>query len=69
MQKRPLLYDLKELYSAFKLQDPNIKIGFFKFCSLRAKWCILVGHSGGYVFCVCLQNPLECGANAKCLQA
>ena len=43
MQKRLLLFDLKELYSAFKKHYPNINIGFSKFCSLRPKWCILVG--------------------------
>ena len=26
MQKRLLLHDLKELYSAFKLQHPNIRL-------------------------------------------
>ena len=52
-QKRLLLCDLKELYSAFKLQHPNIKIGFSKFCSLRSKWCILEGYSGTHSVCVC----------------
>ena len=53
MQKRLLLCDLKELYSAFKKHYPNINIGFSKFCSLRPKWCILVGRSGTHSVCVC----------------
>ena len=53
MQKRLLLCDLRELYSAFKKNYPNINIGFSKFCSFRPKWCILVGRSGTHSVCVC----------------
>ena len=53
IQKRLLLCDLKELYSAFKKHYPDVKIGFSKFCSLRPKWCILVGQSGTHSVCVC----------------
>ena len=34
-QKRLVLCDLSELYSAFRDKYPNIKIGFSKFCTLR----------------------------------
>ena len=46
MQKRLLLCGLKELYSSFKQKFPDVKVGFSKFCSLRPKWCVLVGSSG-----------------------
>lgn len=54
MQKRLLLCNLSELYSAFKLKYSKYKISFSKFCMLRAKWCVLAGspetHSS---VCVC----------------
>ena len=53
MQKRLILCNLKELYVMFKEQHPNVKIGFSKYCSLRPKWCILVGASGSHSVCVC----------------
>ena len=34
-QKRLVLCDLSELYSAFRDKYTNIKIGFSKFCTLR----------------------------------
>jgi len=34
-QKQLLHCNLKELYSAFKLKNPLLKVGFSKFCSLR----------------------------------
>lgn len=53
MQKRLLLANLNELYSAFKFEHPYIKIGFSKFCMLRPKWCVLAGASGTHSVCVC----------------
>ena len=53
MQKRLLLCDLKELYAMFKKTYPDKKVGFSKFCSLRPKWCVLVGCSGTQSVCVC----------------
>ena len=52
-QKRLLLCNLKELYSAFKEKYPDSKIGFSKFCSLRPKWCVTVSSSGTHSVCVC----------------
>ena len=37
----------------FKEQNPGLKIGFSKFCSLRPKWCVTVGSSGTHSVCVC----------------
>ena len=53
VQKRLLLCNLRELYTEFKGRYPDKKIGFSKFCSLRPKWCILVGSFGTHSVCVC----------------
>jgi hypothetical protein len=53
MQKRLLLCDMKELYAEFKKTFPHLEVGFSKFCSLRPKWCVLVGCSGTHSVCVC----------------
>ena len=45
--------NLSELYSAFRDKYPNIKIGFSKFCTLRPKWCVLVGSWATHSVCVC----------------
>ena len=52
-QKRLLLCNLKELYTAFKSLHPYTRISFSKFCSLRPKWCVTVGSSGSHSVCVC----------------
>ena len=56
MQKRLILSNLKELYSSFKKQFNDIKIGFSKFCMLRPKWCVTVGASGTHSVCVCTSH-------------
>ena len=45
---------MNELFAAFKLKHPEIKLGFSKFCSLRPKWCILAGTAGTHSVCVCV---------------
>ena len=51
-QKRLVLCNLREMYSAFKEKNPNIKLGFSKFCSLRPKWCVIAGSTGTHsVWC------------------
>ena len=52
-QKRLILCNIKELFNAFKVKFPEIKIGFSKFSSLRPKWCVLAGGSGTHSVCVC----------------
>ena len=42
-----------KLYSAFRGNYPNIKIGFYKFCTLRPKWCVLARSLGTHCVCVC----------------
>ena len=58
-QKRLILLTLKELFQQFKIQHPDIKIGFSKFCTLRPKWCVVAGSAGTHAVCVCLihENP------------
>ncbi|KAK2727367.1 hypothetical protein QYM36_008007 [Artemia franciscana] len=53
MQKRLILSNLRELYSCFKCECPNWKIGFSKFCSIRPKWQVLAGSAGTHTVCVC----------------
>lgn len=53
MQKRLILNNLRELFSCFKWENPNVKIGFSKFCTLRPKWCVLAGAGGTHSVCVC----------------
>ena len=38
---RRSLYNLQELYTAFKEKYPNVNIGFSKLCTLRPKLCVL----------------------------
>lgn len=55
LQKRILYMSLKETYTTFKDENPNIKIGFSKFCSMRpldvllssqtpANVCVFIHH-------------------------
>ena len=52
-QKRLVLCNLHELFVAFKERNRDVKIGFSKFCTLRPKWCVIVGSSGTHLVCVC----------------
>ena len=44
---------MQELYTAFKVKGPNVNIGFWKFCPLRPKWCVLAGPKITHSVCVC----------------
>ena len=56
-QKRLLLCNLHELYTLFKEKNPDVKIGFSKFCILRPiKWCISAGSAGTHSVCVCTHH-------------
>ena len=58
-QKRLILLTLKEFFQQFKIQHPDIKISFSKFCTLRPKWCVVAGSAGTHAVCICLihENP------------
>ena len=47
------LYNLQELYTAFKKKHLNVNIGFSKVYALIPKWCVLVGSKMTYPVCVC----------------
>ena len=51
-QKRLLLCNLKEMYTAYKMRY-GPEVGFSKFCELRPKWCVTVGVAGSHSVCVC----------------
>ncbi|XP_049777645.1 uncharacterized protein LOC126175133 [Schistocerca cancellata] len=53
MQKRLILCNLRELYYSFKWENPEVEVGFSKFCLLRPNWCILAGVAGTHTVCVC----------------
>ena len=52
-QKQLILCNLHELFVAFKERNPDVKIGFSKFCILCSKWCVTAGSSGAHSICVC----------------
>ncbi|XP_036335252.1 uncharacterized protein LOC118745729 [Rhagoletis pomonella] len=52
-QKRLVLGTLKEIYSKFLKDNPNVAIGLSKFCSLRPPHCILAGSGGTHNVCTC----------------
>lgn len=53
IQKRLILSNLRELYTCFKLEHPELAIGFTKFTSLRPQHCVIAGASGTHTVCVC----------------
>ena len=55
-QKRLILCNLNELYTAFKETYPDAKIGLSKFCSLHPRWCVIAGGSGTHSVCVCTHH-------------
>ena len=52
-QKHLILCNLWEAFNLFKENNPDVNIGFSKFCKLRPKECVLVGSSGTHSVCVC----------------
>ena len=46
----------KNYNTAFKEKHGNVNIGFSKFFSLRAKWCILAGSKITQSVCTCNAN-------------
>ena len=46
------LCNLQELYTTFKEKQPNVNIGFSKFCALRPKLCVLAGLKMTHFFCL-----------------
>lgn len=60
LQRRLVLFNLKEVYELFKEKYPDKKIGFSKFATLRPRDCVLAMEKyGTHTVCVCSyhQNP------------
>ena len=47
------LWNLRELYTAFKEKYPNVNIGSSKMCALRPRWSVLAGSKMTHSVCVC----------------
>ena len=56
VQKRLVLYNLRELYLKYKQQYPESKIGFTKFAEFRPEYCVLTGASGAHSVGVCVYH-------------
>lgn len=53
VQKRLLLFSLKELHALFKESHPEKTVSFSASAKLRPKHCILAGSNGTHSVCVC----------------
>lgn len=53
VQKRLLLFNLKELHASFKESNPKYGVSFSVFAKLRPRNCILAGAPGTHSVCVC----------------
>ena len=69
IQKRHMLYSLKESYAIFIKDNPSLKIGFSKFCSLRPvhvmlssdmprNVCLCSYHENVRLICECLSKEV-----------
>lgn len=54
--KRLLLLSLKDSHTKFGEENPDIAVGFSKFCQLRPLNCVLPGASGTHTVCVCVNH-------------
>ena len=70
LQKRHLMWSLKETFGLFQKEDPQVKIGFSKFCSLRPKnvllqafmprqVCLCQYHDNVKLLCECLTKEIQ----------
>ncbi|KAJ8688038.1 hypothetical protein QAD02_023833 [Eretmocerus hayati] len=56
VQKRLVLYNLRELFIKFKDKHSTTKVGFSKFAQIRPSQCVLAGSSGTHSVCVCVHH-------------
>ena len=61
-----MLCNSHKLYVAFKEQNPDVKVGFSKFCSLHPEACVITGKSGTYS--VCVSTIHQCCITCGCTQ-
>lgn len=52
-QKRLILFNIKELYSKFKEENPELKISLSSFHKLKPQECIPAGKNSTHNVCVC----------------
>ena len=53
VQKRLILFSLKDAYKQFQDDNLGVKVGFTKFRELQPKNVVLPGASGTHNVCVC----------------
>lgn len=53
VQKRLLMFNLKDAHEEFMKKHPEAKIGLTKFSALRPRQCILADKSGTHNVCTC----------------
>ncbi|KAJ8666886.1 hypothetical protein QAD02_008548 [Eretmocerus hayati] len=56
LQKRLILFNLRELYPKFKVELPDLKIGISQFAEFRPPNCVFAGTSLTHVACVCVYH-------------
>lgn len=56
VQRKLLLYTLREAHNLFKIDYPLTKIGFSKFACLKPKNIIFAGSPGTHCVCVCIYH-------------
>lgn len=60
IQNRLVMGNMKDIFKKFKKENPNIEIGFSKFCSLRPEHCVLSGSGWTHRVCMCpIQENME----------
>ena len=70
LQKKHLMWSLKETFGLFQKENPHVQIGFSKFCSLRPKnvllqaamprqVCLCQYHDNVKLLCDCLSKEIE----------
>ena len=57
VQKRLLLGCLRDIYTLFKEDVDNPRIGFSSFAALRPRYCVSAGTSGTHAVCICTHHP------------
>ena len=50
---------MNELFASFKLQHPEVKLGYSKFRLLRTQWCLLAGAAGTNSVCAPVRSQYK----------
>ena len=59
IQKRLMMFPLREAFPLFVQDNPGIKISFSKFCAFKPEWIKIANQKQTHVVCMCIkhQNP------------